>query len=44
MPKGKRERLAVRIGGLLGAVAEDRVAIAALVLLVLLVTLALSGR
>lgn len=40
----KRDRLAVRIFGLLGAVAEGPVAIAALVLIVVLVVHAVWGR
>ena len=41
---GKRDRLAVRIFGLLGAVAEGPIAIGALVLIVLLLTQALWAR
>ncbi len=40
----KRDRLAVRIFGLLGAVAEGPVAIVALVLIVVLVTHTVWGR
>jgi hypothetical protein len=43
MDKSKRDRLAVRIVGLLGAVAEGPIAIGALVLIVLLVTFAFVG-
>ena len=39
----KRDRLAVRIFGLLGAVAEGPIAIGALVLIVVLVMQALGG-
>jgi hypothetical protein len=41
---GERDRLAVRIFGLLGAVAEGPIAIGALVLIILLMTQALWGR
>jgi len=41
---GKRDRLAVRIFGVLGAVAEGPVAIGALVLIVLFVVQVLWGK
>jgi hypothetical protein len=41
---GKRDRLAVRIFGLLGAVAEGPIAIFGLVVIVLLITQALWAR
>jgi hypothetical protein len=41
---GKRDRLSVRIFGILGAVAEGPIAICALVLIVLLITQALWAR
>jgi len=44
MASSKRDRLAVQIVGLLGAVAEGRAAIAALVMIILAVTLLLSWR